>query len=212
MGEANDWIRRRKYTFGLAIFFVLWYTIQLTVQHIYGEDMAAWWFYFEHTNSGTPIFTPGTLGAPLSHDMADLTHITGNLAFLIFAGGLIEPRIKGRKIWIIVIGLGYFGMYLANATVPIHQFWNLAGASAGVLSLWAFGGLEMRELVFGDRQIDSNPSLEWIERFAAMMLILGPPTILFHETIIRVHSGHAVGILVGYLYYGMSKYVLTTNN
>lgn len=180
MVEANAWIRRRKYTFSLAIFLLLWYTIQLTVLNFYGEDVASWWFYFEHSDSGEPVLSPGTLAAPLSHEMADLTHITANLALLIFAGALVEPHIMGRKIGLIVIGFGYLGTYLANATVPIHQFWNLAGASGGVLSLWAYAGLEKRELIFEDQQIDSILSLDWIETFAAIMLLLCTPGILFH--------------------------------
>lgn len=201
MEDLTDWVRRRSATISLVIFFLFWYAIQFAVLKYYGEEIATWWFYFEHTSSGTPILSPGLLLAPISHHLYHLTHIIINILLLLLAGGFVEPHIKKRYIGILVVGFGYFGMYLANATFLIHGFWNIAGTSGGILSLWAFAGLKKRELIFGDRQIESIFSSEWVEQYVAIILLFGTPVLLLHETAISFHSGHAVGILLGYLYY-----------
>jgi hypothetical protein len=201
MEELTDWIRRRSATISLSALLLFWYVIQLIVLVYYGEETATRWFYFEHTRSGFPIISPGVLLAPISHELDDLTHIGANLLLLLTAGGFVEPYIKKRQIGILVLGFGYLGMYLANATAVIHGFWNVSGTSIGILSLWAFAGLEKKEMVFWNAQVESLLSSEFVESFVATVLLISTPFILISETVMGLHSGHAMGILLGGFYY-----------
>jgi hypothetical protein len=111
MGEVLGWIRRRRLTLSLIVFFLGWYGLQLSVLTIFGEDVAQWWFYF-----GKPpdTLSPGIIFGPISHDMSNLTHIGGNIFFLFIAGGFAEPYIDGKKILYVVFGLGYLGTAVLN--------------------------------------------------------------------------------------------------
>jgi membrane associated rhomboid family serine protease len=204
MQEIYRWLRRRRYTLGLASFFILWYLLQLTVAALTSTEVAKYWFYIEIPPQ---TISPGLVFAPISHDLQRITHLGANLLFLLVAGGLIEPYIGGRKVARIVLGIGYLSIYLANLSVTIHQKWMIAGASGGVLGLWAYAGFRSRELT---SNLDS-PELVFTrgkaEGFVALLLLLGTPVFLIHQTILvsRPHSGHIIGILLGIVYFGVDR-------
>ena len=200
MGAVSMWLRRRRLTQGLAIFFVVWYLLQLSVLHLFGEDVARWWFYFEHPPD---VISAGMLFAPISHDLNTLTHITGNFLFLFISGGVAEPHIGKKRILILVIGLGYLSIYLANATAIVHHLWMLAGASGGILALWAYAGLRMRHHAAEYLSDGITWSHQSAETVGSVVLLLGIPAFFFHQLvwIDQPHSGHIIGLLLGILYY-----------
>jgi len=194
------WFRRRRLTLGLAIFFIVWYSLQLSILHLFGEDVARWWFYFEHS---ADVVSAGIVLAPLSHELDSLTHITGNFGFLLIAGGVAEPHIGKKRILILVIGLGYLSIYLANATAAVHHLWMLAGASGGILALWAYAGLRMRHHATEYLSDGITWSLRSAETAGSVILLIGIPAFFFHQLvwIDQPHSGHIIGLLLGILYY-----------
>lgn len=52
-------------------------------------------------------------------------------------------------------------------------------------------------------------SRQGVETVVAMSLLLGIPAFLFHQTveIVQPHSGHAIGLVLGCLYYGVEAYL-----
>ena len=193
-------LRRRRLTLGLAIFFIIWYSLQLSILSLFGEDVARWWFYFEHSSD---VVSAGIVLAPLSHQLDSLTHITGNLVFLLIAGGVAEPHIGKKRVLILVIGLGYLSIYLANATAAVHRLWMLAGASGGILALWAYAGLRMRHHAAEYLSDGITWSRRSAETVGSVILLLGIPAFFFHQLvwIDQPHSGHIIGLLLGTLYY-----------
>jgi membrane associated rhomboid family serine protease len=206
MVAVSSWVRRRRWTLGLALFFVSWYILQLGVFQLFGEDFAQWLFYFE-----LPVdeVSPGIVLAPISHDMVNLTHLCGNLVFLIIAGGLSEPYIGKTRILVLVFGLGYLGLYIANATAVFHHLWMIAGASGGILSLWAYAGLRIRHQAVGNLSEGLTWSRQSVETITGMLLLLGIPAFLIHQTLVidQPHSGHLIGLFLGCLYYGGEVYL-----
>lgn len=207
MNALSLWVRRRRWTLGLAVFFIGWYLLQLGVFQLYGEDVARWWFYFER-----PLSTgsPGMVLAPLSHDMLRFAHLGANLLLLAVAGGLVEPYIGKNRVLLLVIGVGYLGIYLANATALFHQRWMLAGASSGIFALWAYAGLQMRPLA---TEFDG---LAWssVEKAGALALLIGIPVFLVHQTLLidPPHGAHIIGLVLGCLYFGVEFYLSHTKN
>ncbi len=200
---VTGWVKERSVTLGLTVFFITWYIIELVVLLTEGQDTAVWWFYFQHTSSGTPVISPGIFLAPISHKIDTYNHIIGNIFLLLIAGIVAEPYLRERIIVILVIGFSYVGIYTANILVPFHNFWNLAGASPGILSLWAYAGVRL-----GYAWIHEDNSQKIISRgfwsfVGVLLLVIGTILFLFHEAVLRVppHSGHIAGILWGYIYY-----------
>lgn len=200
MGALSRWVRHRRLTVGLAIFFIIWYCLQLSILHLFGEDVAQWWFYFEHRPN---LISPGVVLAPVSHNLNTLSHLAGNVIVLVIAGGIAEPHIGKKRILTLVIGLGYLSIYLANVTVVIHHKWMLAGASGGILSLWAFAGLWMRGHAAELLSEGVTLSRRGVEGLGSVVLLLGIPVLFFHQLtwVDQPHSGHVIGILLGILYY-----------
>lgn len=200
-----EWVRQRQLTLVLGIFFIVWYALQLATLYLFGEEIARYWFYFEQPPDA---ISPGMVLAPISHDLYTLTHIGFNLLLLLIAGGLTEPYIGKERIIIHVIGVGYLGILVANSTIIIHHMWIIAGASVGILSLWTYAGLNMRhragELMSGG----ISASAQGIERLGAALLLGAIPLILIQETLLtdQVHSGHTIGVLFGFLYYGIESH------
>lgn len=206
MKVVSVWLRRRQWTLGLAVFFVAWYALQLSVSQLFGEDVARWWFYFEQPPY---VFSPGMVLAPLSHDLDTLRHIGANLLLLLFVGGLAEPYIGKDMILVHVIGLGYLGTFVANSTVIIHHMWILAGASGGIFALWAYAGFRMKQQIAEHIFNGLTWSRQSVETVGAVSLLIGIPFLLFHETLWtdQPHSGHTIGILLGCLSYGVESYL-----
>ena len=205
MDWAEDWIRRRSVTLGLAVFFVSWYLLQLSVLHVFGGDVARWWFYFERPPD---TVSPGLVFGPISHDMWSLTHISANVGLLLVAGGFAEPYIGKKKILVILFGLGYLGTYLTNLTALIHLRWMIAGASGGILALWVYAGLRLRHKAYRFRD-GIGWSTKGLETYTAVVLLLGIFPFLFHELFLQVppHSGHLIGLATGCMYFGYEAYV-----
>lgn len=200
MAAVPDWIHRRRMTMGLAVFFVGWYVLQLSILQLFGENVARWWFYFEPPPDAV---SPGMLLSPLSHKLDTLTHLGSNLLFLIVAGGVVEPYIGRDRILILVVGLGYLGTYLTNITAFIHQLWIVVGASGGVLALWAYAGLRMRRHAVGYIFQGFTWSPEGLESVLSVTFLIGIPVFFFHQVfwISQPHPGHIIGLLLGILYY-----------
>jgi membrane associated rhomboid family serine protease len=196
----SKWVHSRQVTIGLAAFFIAWYGLQLAVLYLFGEDIAKWWFYFQLPPN---VISPGLILAPLSHKLDTLTHIGGNLLLLVMAGCLAEPYIGGKRILILVIGLGYLGTYLANLSVFVHQLWMLAGASGGILALWGYAGLRMRQYASEFLSEGAPLSRRGIETVGSVALLIGIPAIFIHQTLLvaQPHSGHIFGLLLGVLFY-----------
>lgn len=204
MEEMRRWIGRRKMTIGLAIFFCSWYILQLIVFQRMGEEFAYWLFYLEQPPKHV---SPGILLAPLSHDFSTWTHISGNLFFLLIAGGFIEPFIGGRKVAEIVLGLGALSIGLANSTAVFHQLWIIAGASGGVLALWAYAGMKKWQLALEFRDGPSIKSEEGVETVVAMVILAATPIFPIYEAFVigSFHSGHTIGIVLGLLTYNLEE-------
>lgn len=207
MEEVLGWVRRRWLTLDLIVFFVGWYSLQLSVLTLFGEDVARWWFYFEKPPN---TVSPGVIFGPISHDMYTLTHIGSNVFFLFVAGGFAEPYIGEKKILYVVFGLGYLGTYLANVTASLHQLWMVAGASGGILALCAYAGLKLRHRAY-EYQSGVVISRGGVEQITAVLLILGLPAFLLHEAVLttQFHSGHVIGLVLGCLYFGYQEYFKT---
>lgn len=200
MGALSRWVRHRQLTVGLATFFIIWYSLQLSILHLFGDDVARWWFYFEHQPN---LISPGVVLAPVSHDLSTLSHLAGNVIVLLIAGGIVEPHIGKKRILTLVIGLGYLSIYFANATIAIHQKWMLAGASGGILALWAYAGLWMRYDAAKLLSEGITLSRRGVEGLGSVVLLLGIPALFFHQLTLvdQPHSGHIIGLLLGVLYY-----------
>lgn len=204
MDGVWGWIRRRQLTMGLIVFFVGWFGLQLIVYYLYGETVAHWWFYLEKPPN---TLSTGIIFGPISHDMNTLTHIGSNIFFLLIAGGFAEPYIAEKKLLFVVFGFGYLATYLANATAVIHQLWMVAGASGGILALWAYAGLKLRHKAYKFRT-GMEFSRDGIKQFTAFFLMLGIPAFLLHEAVLttQFHSGHVIGLLLGCMYFGYDYY------
>lgn len=209
MGAVSIWIRRRRSTLALAIFFVVWYSLQLSIFQLFGEDVARWWFYFELPPDAV---SAGIVFAPISHELDTLTHIYGNLLLLFVAGGVSEPHIGNKRILILVVCFGYLSIYLANATAVVHHLWIFAGASGGILALWAYAGLRMRHHAAEYISDGITWSRRSAETVGSVILLLGIPALFLHQLvwIDQPHSGHIIGLLLGTLYYIGELYLSTS--
>lgn len=206
MQMVTVWLRRRPATILLITFFTIWYALELVVLHLVGGSAARWWFYLEQPPNH---ISPGLLLAPISHDLHTVTHIGSNVALLLFAGGVAEPYVGWRRVLLLVVGAGFIGTYVANMTVLFHQVWIVAGASGGILALWAYSGFRLgRQAVV--RTLDR---VEWsrrqIETGGMVMLLVGTPGLLYQQVVLidQPHSGHVIGLLLGCLYYGIETVV-----
>lgn len=205
MGESANWIHRRRGTFTVSFFIVGWYLIQLGVFEQFGGDIARWWFYFPKPPGG---ISPGVILAPISHDMVTLTHIGSNLLLLLVAGGLIEPYIGRKRLLVLALSMSYLSVYLANATVFFHQFWIFAGASGGVLALWAYTGMKLQRLARKSISDGLTLSRRGIESLTAFVVLVTTPFIFLRELLVAVppHSGHLFGLILGSMYFALESY------
>lgn len=210
MSELVQWMHRRRWTIGVGIFFTTWYVLQLGVFMLFGEATARWWFYFEQ--SLIPM-SPGILLAPISHDMLTRTHLGANLLFLGIAGGLAEPYIGKNRLLFLVFGMGYLSIFFANAIAIVYpqlvHFWILAGASGGVLALWGYAGLRLRNILAENLSNGLKWSRQSIETLTALTLLLSIPAITFHQSLIidQPHSGHLLGLFLGCGYFVVESYL-----
>jgi hypothetical protein len=200
MRAVSDWFRRRPTTVALIVFFLGWYGLELAVFNIFGEGAARYWFYIEQPPNH---ISPGLLFAPVSHDLYSLTHIGANVGLLLFAGGVAEPYIGWRRVLLLVIGLGFIGTYAANLSVAVHRMWIMAGASGGILSLWAYSGISLVGLAHKRCANGWADSVSGVETIGMVALSIATPVFLFHQAmwIPRLHSGHVIGLLLGLVYY-----------
>lgn len=197
----RDWIARRPATIAISIFFVIWFGLQLTVMHILGEEVARWWFYAEHNYRFPPEFQPGFLVSPISHDFHDPMHLLGNFGLLLFAGGLIEPFIGKKKVFVIAIGISYLGTFLANATVFLHDSWTYAGPSVGIFALLSYASLRLVQIV----RPFSIPRDTWwgfVKSWSASTIAVIVLVAIGYEIFINWNVGHIAGFLLGYVYFG----------
>lgn len=192
-----NWIKKRPTTVSLSLLFAAWFAFQLFILTLYGPDTAKWLFYTELP----PTVDPGLLFSPISHDMADYKHLATNIAFLLLVGGLLEPYVNRWTIPGFVIVGGYIGMVVTMATAPIHAFWPLAGASTGIMSLWGYTGLRMWD------ELDLRESFgeQRLEPQVAGFVLLAVPAIPLYEVLINGNMGHAIGMILGILYFGLEK-------
>lgn len=194
MRELRGWIERRSATIGLALFFLIWYVIELAVLHRYGETFARWLFYTDLP----PRITGGLVFSPISHDFYDLTHIGGNLVMLLGIGGLVEPYTGEWKVPGLVIIGGYIGTFVTMATATVHHFWPIAGASTGVLLLWGYAGLRM----WSELDFSSDIQLDGVEAYATLFLVTAIPAIPLYELLVNGNMSHLTGMVLGVVYFG----------
>lgn len=201
----GGFVGRRRWTFGLAAFFIVWYGFQLAVLNIYGDSFARWVFYTELP----PRLTGGLLFSPISHDLYDLRHLAGNLLFLFIAGGVAEPYLgKWDVPGLVVIG-GYVGLAVTRLSAPILEFWPIAGASAGVTILWAYSGLSLWS------QFDMTDELpivgsgkfafEGIEEHGTVMIVACIPAFFLAEVLYLGNMSHAIGLVLGVAYFYIER-------
>lgn len=202
MQAVSDWLRRRPATTVLIAFFLAWHGLELAVFNIVGEGAARYWFYIEQPPRHV---SPGLVFAPVSHDLYRLTHIGANVGLLLLAGGVAEPYIGWRRVLLLVIGLGFIGTYAANLTIAVHRMWIMAGASGGILSLWAYSGIRLAGRAWTRSADGLAVSWHGVETIGMLALLIGMPVFLYHQAvwIPRLHSGHVIGLLLGCLYYGV---------
>lgn len=193
--SIREWMRVRPGTIILSVFFTAWFALQLSVLHLYGEQTARWLFYTELP----PTVDPGLLFSPISHDMFDFTHIIGNTAFLLLVGGLLEPYVGRWKVPGLVLVGGYLGMAVTMATAPLHHFWPLAGASTGIMILWGYTGLKM----WYELNLREKFPGETTEGKLASFVVLAVPAIPLYEVFVNGNMSHAIGIILGVLYFGV---------
>jgi hypothetical protein len=200
MQAVFDWFRRRPTTIALIAFFLAWYGLELAVFNIVGEGVARYWFYIEQPPRH---ISPGLLFAPVSHNLYRLTHIGANVGLLLLAGGVAEPYIGWRRVLLLVIGLGFIGTYAANLSITVHRMWIMAGASGGILSLWAYSGIHLAGRAW--KRSADGLAFSWhgVKTIGMLALSIGTPVFLYHQAIWipRLHSGHVIGLLLGWLYY-----------
>lgn len=156
------WLKRRRLTVSLVVFFAVWQVAQLYVLSTFGTETAIWWFYFDGALS------PGYLLASVSHNMADLGHLKRNVVLLLIVGGAAEPYLKESKHVALLLGLSFTSIGIANlVSILVRTQWVLAGASGGVFGLWAFIGVKNRSLVLsGSEQSGNDRSRNNLQRRA----------------------------------------------
>jgi membrane associated rhomboid family serine protease len=197
----REFLGRRYLTVLLAIFFGLWYGLQIGISSHYGPSTAKYWFYFQRPPN---LVSPGVVFAPISHDLTRPTHLGANILLLLGVGGFAEPHIGKAKLLEVVLTLGFIGTYITNVTALVHGFWILAGASGGILALWSYSALRLR--TFALRKPDSDEhAIRWVERVASISLLIGVPVLLVHETLLKPNSGHVAGLILGILYFGFDE-------
>lgn len=201
--RVRVWIGTRKATLLLSFGLILWFGIQLAVSSYFGQEAAEWLFYSEKPPGN---LSPGSFLSPISHDMDSITHILGNVGLLLAVGSLAEPYIGKSRIIVLVVFIGFFGTVLANSLAIITNIiglslfgWMIAGASGGILSLWAYTSLRLKPLAHEFRYLGIEKSVRGVERFTAAILLISVPAIPVFELIIlgMFNSGHTMGLIVG---------------
>lgn len=197
-----DWVKRGPPSLVLSLLFSVWFGLQLLVLAVYGPEFAKWIFYTELPPTWPPsTFDPGYLLSPISHDMFDFTHLTGNIAFLLLVGGLLEPYVNRWKIVGLVIIGSYVGMVVTMATSPVHQFWPIAGASTGIMILWGYTGPRM----WYELDLRHRFPGETTEEIVASLVLLAVPAIPLYEVFFNGNMSHAIGIGLGVLYFLLER-------
>lgn len=184
------WLKRRRLTVSLVVFFAVWQVAQLYVLSTFGTETAIWWFYFDGALS------PGYLLASVSHNMADLGHLKRNVVLLLIVGGAAEPYLKESKHVALLLGLSFTSIGIANlVSILVRTQWVLAGASGGVFGLWAFIGVKNRSLV-----LSGSEHREMIEAGIIFSGVLTPLFVPIYDVYTTgiLNVSHLVGILLGY--------------
>lgn len=191
-----SWLHRRRMTVVLAVGFAGWYVVQLAVVTLFGWSMAVWLFYIEDPSA---VATPGLLFAPISHQLDTTTHLLGNLAFLVMVGSLVEPRLGARRIFALVIGLGYIGTYVTLILSSVIGGWVIAGASVGIFALLGYAGLACRGCAW---LLLTRGSISSETVAAVVALAMVPLIPLFEATTGTLNPGHTIGLGLGIAAYG----------
>lgn len=189
------WLQRRRLTIALVAFFAGWYLLQLYVLSAFSSKAAIWWFYF------TGDLSPGYFLAPISHDMANVGHLGANVALLLVFGCLAEPYLGRRRYVVFLLVVSLASIILSNVFSKVLgiQFWALAGASGGVVGLWAYISVSHRAIVFDVRRSDSSshPSEVLFVAIGLLTPILVPGWEVYSAG--AMNLSHAVGVLLGYV-------------
>lgn len=128
------WASKRSLTGGIVLFLIAWYGLQQLVAGWIGVATAERWFYF------TPDIGTGWIVAPLSHDMENIGHLTGNLSNFLVAGSFAEPHLSRKEYLGVFSGLLAFSILapVIASFVVLEGDWLVAGTSGGIYGLWAF--------------------------------------------------------------------------
>ncbi|AWB28484.1 rhomboid family intramembrane serine protease [Halococcoides cellulosivorans] len=196
MENIRAWISRRRVTFGLALFFTLWFGLELIVYTRFGLETAEYWFYWEKDRFLTS-FDPGLVLSPISHELDNFKHILGNVLFLVFAGSVVETEVKESDVFLLVVGFAYLSTLIANITAPIHEVWGIVGASGGIYSLISYGGAMV---ILDDRELSEG---DFIYSVSRLILVLIAAYALLSELKGGGNIAHIVGWFCGLIFYMM---------
>lgn len=184
------WVKRRRLTIGIVLFFAVWYLAQLYVLSAFGLKTAIWWFYF----SGG--LSPGHLLAPISHNMADLGHLRRNAVVLLIAGGLVEPYLERRKYAALLLTISFVSILFANLlSLALGTQWTLAGPSGGIYGLWAYIAVRNRFMILDTSVL--RGSVEAALVLGGLLTLIFVPIFDVYTTSV-VNVSHAAGVLLGY--------------
>lgn len=199
MLNIRAWISRRRVTFGLALFFTLWFGLELIVYTLFGLETAEHWFYWENYWF-FPSFDPGLILSPISHELDNIKHIIGNVLFLVFAGSVVETEVKEWEMFLLVVGFAYVSAVIANITAFIHGYWGIVGASGGIYSLLSYGGAMV---ILEDGELSEGNII-----YSLLRLSLAPIAAfaLLSEVLWGGNMAHIVGWFCGLIYY-MIRYM-----
>lgn len=188
------WLKRRRLTIGLVVFFASWYLVQRYVLHAFGAETAIWWFYFDGA------FSPGYLLAPISHNMVGFGHLGANIGFLLLFGGLAEPHLSRRPYVVLLLGISLGSIVAANAlSSAFGTQWTLAGPSGGILGLWAYISVRRRTICWDSlgSEASSHPAEAGLVAVGLLTPILVPGWEVYSTGAVNV--SHAAGVLLGYV-------------
>ena len=206
MGMIANWFNRRLATISIAVFLVIWFGLQLAVLNLYGQETMLRLFYAVPTEHLIPAIQPGSFVSGVSHAVHNPSHLFGNLVLLLVVGSLVEPRLGKLRVVFIVIVLGTIAAFLVNLSSPFHGMWMEAGASNGILALWAYAALRLLPLA---RQISRDTMFEpeHVEKTYAGLIVGAFPLVFVIGLLLEGNPGHFVGILLGLIFLPFDRYL-----